>query len=226
MSKNLKGKKVVKDTILILGAGIYARPFYKHGKVILVSGITSPDEYPWNKIKGVVFTGGVDVDPSLYNEKIHSKTHSNIRRDKSEKLFYNRCKDLKIPTVGICRGAQFLNVMNGGRLMQHVYNHAISGTHTIITDKDESVFVTSTHHQMMYPKGKYQLLAWANGLSNKYETGGGVIFPKSNGEVFREPEVVYFPDTKSLSVQFHPEYMKDDSRGYSYFQDLLKEYFL
>lgn len=34
--------------------------------------------------------------------------------------------------VGICRGAQFLNVMAGGKMIQHVEGHAIHGTHEIV----------------------------------------------------------------------------------------------
>ena len=78
------------------------------------------------------------------------------------------------------------------------------------------------------PRGKYELLAWAQGLSYKYETGRGSIFPKKGhgAELFSEPEAVYFPATKCLAVQFHPEYMNEDTGGYIYFQDLLKEFIL
>jgi len=218
--------KKTKDTILILGAGIYARPFTTHGRCILSSDAPSVNSYDWDTIKTVVFTGGADVDPEMYEEPRHKTTRSNIFRDKRERVFFDFCKIRKIPMVGICRGAQFLNVMNGGRLMQNVYNHAIQGTHSIITREDKQIEVTSTHHQMMFPKGKHELLAWAQGLSHKYETGRETITAKkgSNREPFSEPEVVYFPNTKSLAVQFHPEYMNEGTGGYEYFQDLLKEF--
>ena len=60
----------------------------------------------------VLFAGGEDVDPSLYNEKPHTTTYSNINRDISEKKIYQKAKYLGIPCIGICRGNQFLCVMN------------------------------------------------------------------------------------------------------------------
>lgn len=47
-------------------------------------------------------------------------------------VLYNNAKRLQIPMVGICRGAQFLNVMAGGKMIQHVEGHAIHGTHEIV----------------------------------------------------------------------------------------------
>ena len=219
-------KKTIRNKILILGAGVYGRPFREFGECLLSSDQATTSDFNWETIKTVVFTGGEDVHPEMYEEKKHPKTFSNIFRDKREQVFFNMCKNMGIPMVGICRGAQFLNVMNGGRLMQNVHNHAIEGTHSIITREDKQVEVTSTHHQMMYPHGKYELLAWAEGLSHKYETGRGSIFPKKgkDAEPFSEPEAVYFPSSKSLAVQFHPEYMNKDTGGYVYFQDLLKEF--
>lgn len=52
----------------------------------------------------VIFTGGEDVDPSLYNEPRHPRTSSNITRDIREKDIYEYCLDKKIPMLGICRG--------------------------------------------------------------------------------------------------------------------------
>ena len=219
-------KKKVEDKrthVLVLGAGIYARPFLPHGEISLVSPLTIPDRYDWRDIKLVVFTGGADVDPSLYSERPHPKTYSDIERDKLEQDYYHAAVKGKIPMVGICRGAQFLTVMNGGSLVQHVDNHAVVGTHPIFTDKGKEVKVTSTHHQMMYPKGKFKMLAWAKGLSNKYQTGRGTVTPKT---LVDEPEVVWYGNTKSLAVQFHPEYMNEDSGGFKYFQELIKEYVL
>jgi len=215
-------KSKQRANILVLGSGIYARPFLEYGNVILVEPNTLYDDgHDWEKVKMVVFTGGHDVDPSLYSETKHSKTNSNLRRDRIEQEYYHAAIKRKLPIVGICRGSQFLTVMNGGSLIQHVNNHAIEGTHTITTTGLKDIEVTSTHHQMMYPKGKYSMLAWAKGLSNKYQTGRGSVRPKM---LVDEPEVVWYPTTKSLAVQFHPEYMNSDSGGYKYFQSLIKEY--
>ena len=38
----------------------------------------------------VIFTGGEDVDPSLYHEEKHPTTYSNIARDKYEKEMFEK----------------------------------------------------------------------------------------------------------------------------------------
>jgi len=215
--------KVKKDTIIVLGSGIYARPFQEFGKIQLVQGYCLPDELDWNTIKLVVFTGGADVDPTMYEDDKHPSTYSDIHRDKMEAEFYMTALTEEVPMAGICRGSQFLTVMNGGSLVQNVDSHAIAGTHAITTEEGDTVQVTSTHHQMMFPKGKYKILAWANGLSSKYEFGKYVARNKEK-EPTQEPEAVWYEDTLSLAVQFHPEYMPVDSLGYMYYQSLIKDY--
>jgi GMP synthase-like glutamine amidotransferase len=158
----------------------------------------------------ILFTGGEDVNPIYYNENTNSKTNYNSDRDKFEKSnLFEKYKN--IPKLGICRGAQFLTVMSGGKLIQHVENHGISGTHEIewcypITTQVTSI--TSTHHQMMNPfnldPNDYSILACSKYFrSDVYLNGNDeqITIPKN----FVEPEIVYYPKTMSLCIQGHPE---------------------
>lgn len=213
------------NTILILGTANYARPFIKHGDIRLVDPTTMvPQTVPLHDVKLVVFTGGSDVHPELYGEAINPKTRSYPKRDYNEQSLFDRINKRRIPCVGICRGAQFLTVMNGGSLVQHVNSHAISGTHPIHTVDGKVIDVTSTHHQMMNPSGLYQTVAWAQGLSDVYEGGDSSVHLKQTKVGVKEPEVIYYDLTRSLAVQYHPEYMNEDTSGYKYFQELLEEY--
>ena len=107
--------------------------------------------------------------------------------------------------------AQFLCTMNGGLLVQDCHNHAIWGTHEITNGKDKYQ-ITSTHHQMQYPynlpKEDYEVLFWAEGISNGYYSGDK-INPKIIEEK-GEPEVVFYHKKnkpKCLAIQGHPEMM-------------------
>ena len=51
----------------------------------------------------VLFTGGEDVDPSLYGAKKHPTTYSNPARDEEEKHFFSLISNKQL-AVGICRG--------------------------------------------------------------------------------------------------------------------------
>src|SRR5206468_3407306 len=71
----------------------------------------------------VIFAGGADVDPVLYGEVPHETTCCDPKRDQQDMDLYLMCVEHGIPMLGICRGAQFLHVMNGGKLWQHVDKH-------------------------------------------------------------------------------------------------------
>ena len=51
----------------------------------------------------VLFTGGEDVDPSLYGAQNHRATSSNLDRDLEEKAIFGKVKPNQL-CLGICRG--------------------------------------------------------------------------------------------------------------------------
>lgn len=152
-----------------------------------------------------VFTGGSDVSPDLYGEP-NFASHNYPERDEVEKRKFIYLKELDVPLVGICRGGQFLNVMNGGSMYQHVEEHAIHGTHPIMdVESGETIEVTSTHHQMMRPNlnTEYDLIGYATLGGEKNYWFNNQVVTNKDGIDF---EVLYYPESKSLCFQPHPEY--------------------
>lgn len=173
-------------------------------KMFLISGWTIAEQLDPD-IDLIQFTGGADVDPSYYKEARHPATRSSPERDAREAVIYRENVG-RIPLAGICRGAQFLNVMNGGRMWQHVTNHAIGGTHAAhchLTDTE--VQVTSTHHQMMREAPHARVLMTANICDNKQSWEQEEV-----GFVNPDIEALLYEDTKSLCYQPHPEYVHMD----------------
>lgn len=149
----------------------------------------------------VLFTGGEDVSPNLYNELKHKKTHSNPRRDALEVEVYKSALQKKLPMVGICRGGQFLNVMNGGKIYQDIEDHL--GPHLIVLNSGEKFYVTSTHHQGIIPNRKEGTVIATADLQSMCET------PLTNGVRIcaeKVTEIVLYEKTKSLCFQPHPEF--------------------
>ena len=102
----------------------------------------------------VCFGGGDDVSPELYGEN-NTHSYSNMKRDLHCIYIYNKARSLGQKCVGICRGGQFLHVMNGGKLCQHIEGHR-NKTHSVcdITvagpiHGELWLNVTSDHHQSM-----------------------------------------------------------------------------
>ncbi|MFQ5934872.1 MAG: gamma-glutamyl-gamma-aminobutyrate hydrolase family protein [Acidiferrobacterales bacterium] len=73
-------------------------------------------------IHGLVFTGGGDIDPQHYGGRVgHEQIYMVDReRDTSELALARVVIERNIPVLGICRGAQVLNVALGGTLFEHL----------------------------------------------------------------------------------------------------------
>jgi GMP synthase-like glutamine amidotransferase len=153
----------------------------------------------------LVFTGGADVNPDFYSENKGKYTHIDKNRDAFEIKAYNWLSNGVNHKLGICRGSQFLTVLSGGKLIQHVEGH--NGSHNVRMSSGKNIIMTSDHHQMLYPFDvpKYNLLGWSERfLSPTYLNGNNQECELAND--FLETEIVYYPNTRSLCIQGHPEY--------------------
>jgi putative glutamine amidotransferase len=172
----------------------------------------------------VMFTGGADIDPKFYGEPQGKRTYLSNSRDIREKHLFDVSSARGKKFLGICRGAQFLCAMAGGKLAQHIEGHSIGfrSYHRITTSEGGEYRVNSVHHQMMLPPPGSKLLAWAEKLSDIYLDGND----KHIEGIETEPEVVYFPQVKGLGIQCHPEAMDRNGDTMKYFHKLVKEHLL
>lgn len=160
---------------------------------------------------GFLFTGGHDVDPSLYGESKHDLCgESNTLRDRLETMVFNYAIKRDIPILGICRGIQIINVLCGGTLYQDLpseYNIECRRIHQmkppydqpchrvlVVEDsplhqltKSDSIEVNSYHHQA--------IKELAPNLSIMAHSEDGLV------------EAIYMPSQRFVwAVQWHPEY--------------------
>lgn len=119
---------------------------------------------------GIVFTGAyTDLDSRIYGEI--SRGHygePDLERDRMDLALINSALSLDLPTVGICRGGQLLNIASGGTLYQDVVADGLTrlphgiGLHAVSTAADTSVRrllgaraeVHSQHHQAVRKLGR------------------------------------------------------------------------
>jgi gamma-glutamyl-gamma-aminobutyrate hydrolase PuuD len=71
-------------------------------------------------LHGLVLIGGPDIDPATYDADPHPRTRSHPDRDRHEVALLREAIDLGLPVLGLCRGAQLINVALGGTLHQHL----------------------------------------------------------------------------------------------------------
>lgn len=169
----------------------------------------------------VMFGGGSDIHPSIYGcEDVGSGVGIGpSNRDKFEIDIFKLAKELGKPMIGICRGAQFLCAMNGGKLVQDVTGHG--ATHAVTASDGDVFLITSTHHQMMYPWDvEHELLSWSNNRSKEYLHDIPDYIQHNC-----DPEAVYFPEGRCLAVQGHPEWMAPTSAAVIKLQDWANHFF-
>lgn len=175
----------------------------------------------------VCFTGGLDVAPSIYRAPIHPKTQYDLERDdECVQMFVDHHKFT--PMVGICRGGQFLNVMCGGSLFQHVDGHHKSHK-AKLEGTDMTLEVTSSHHQMMLPKLDYgvdrpELILTAD--ESSFRQKFSALTALSNDEItLPDIEALFYREDECLCFQPHPEWVKKGSVERDLFFSLIKTLF-
>jgi putative glutamine amidotransferase len=120
----------------IIGITTYSRSeageFYLHGAYVdaVQAAGGAPVLLPPNQpdparllevLDGLVFSGGGDIDPSLYGGAPHATVYLvDEERDSFELVLAKQAIDAEVPVLGICRGMQILNVASGGDLVVHV----------------------------------------------------------------------------------------------------------
>ncbi|MEV0700693.1 gamma-glutamyl-gamma-aminobutyrate hydrolase family protein [Saccharopolyspora sp. NPDC050389] len=80
-----------------------------------------PDEPDLSSVDALVFAGGADIDPARYGEQPHAELGpTRPPRDCWEIRLLRAALDRDLPVLGVCRGAQIMNVALGGTLHQHL----------------------------------------------------------------------------------------------------------
>lgn len=167
-------------------------------------------------IDALVLTGGGDVDPRRYGADLHEAT-GNVDgpRDDHDADLIGRLLSRPMPTLGICRGTQILNVVFGGTLDQHRPDHDVAAAKDTAHDVDVAegsrlagivgpgrLGVNSLHHQTLGRLG--------DGVRPVAVSPDGVV------EAIELDEHDHV-----LAVQWHPEELRHRPEHLALFEDLV-----
>lgn len=160
---------------------------------------------PSAALDGIVISGGDDIDPGLYLPDAPDTAPADAARDAFETEVLMRAIDGGIPVLGICRGAQLLNVVLGGRLhsdLRRIRKHTSNrrtpfarktlriepGTQLASILGGTQRRINSLHHQAISELGQ--------GLAVSGRDLDGII------QAVENPQHPFM-----LGVQWHPEYL-------------------
>ncbi|MCD1627104.1 MAG: gamma-glutamyl-gamma-aminobutyrate hydrolase family protein [Paracoccaceae bacterium] len=92
-------------------------------------------------VDGLVVGGGDDISPMLYQGEVVAEARLDPDRDALERRLVLEALAADKPVLGICRGAQMLNIAQGGNLHQRAYDHYADSREyrTILPRKDIAI---------------------------------------------------------------------------------------
>jgi len=170
-------------------------------------------------LDALVITGGRDVDPAAYGSPRHPMTDEPVAdgrvRDTFEFMLLQTALRRRMPILGICRGAQVLNVALGGTLHQHLPDVVGHTRH----QQGNAVFTTSSITTV--PGTRLAALVGPATDAQCYHhqaidrLGDGLIVSASDTDGVVEAVELdprRNPDHWLVAVQWHPEERLDDLR--------------
>ena len=164
------------------------------------------------KLDGVLFTGGEDIDPKYYGEAPAGSNAAVPERDAQELELFGAFYALRRPILCICRGVQLMNVFFHGSLIQDIASegpgyleHSQSSeggfatVHGVSVERGtrlaslvgESVRVNSMHHQAVRRAGE-----------------GLIVAARAEDGIAEGLECPDYPFM--LGVQWHPERLNQE----------------
>ncbi len=163
------------------------------------------------ELDALVLQGGSDVAPQSYGqEPLDPRWQGDIVRDRYELALLRTFLAQKKPVLGVCRGAQLLNVAFGGTLYQDIatqcpaahahvdtdlydqYEHDVTflqgSTLTALYPSASQLRVTSIHHQAVAELGKGMVVEAVSTIDGMVEA------------------IRWVGDSYARGVQWHPEF--------------------
>ena len=195
----------------------YVTAIHEAGGVPIILPVGLEARFPnrvFGILDGLLLGGGGDINPALYGDLPHERLGNvDPRKDSTEIDLFNLAFDQNMPILGICRGAQLINVALDGTLYQDItsqvrmaMNHSPNfprnePCHTVEIEPgtrlhkiigETTIQVNSSHHQAIKLHGK--------GLIVNARASDGII------------EGIEHPGKKFvIGVQWHPElYWRND----------------
>lgn len=167
------------------------------------------------KLDGIIFTGGTDINPFVYNELPKDGLHRvDTERDRFElSLMAWVLENTEIPIFGICRGMHLLNIIKGGSLYQDLIKESVTSFDHLL---DESIPVSEYSHkinisgesklQKILNKDQIPVNSSHHQAISKMGDGFKVV-------AYSEDEIIEAIELKGerfvVGVQWHPEKLSD-----------------
>ena len=183
------------------------------GRALLVPPSDDGVEETLDVLDGLVFSGGIDIDPGRYGAERHPATDpAQAHRDSGELTLLEAALERDLPVLAICRGFQLLNILRGGDLVQHLPDEVGHEGHR------ETLGAFSEHAVEIKAGSRLEeILGPRHGsVRSSHHQGAGRVGDGLVETAYADDgslEAVEDPSKQfALAVLWHPEMEEDDKR--------------
>ena len=181
--------------------------------------ITADEPFPIERLDGVVIGGGDDIDAVLYGGAVNPAVRIDPARDALELRVLDWSSRLCLPTLGICRGAQIINVHRGGTLHTDIHEIYVRAPRmrTVLPRKTIDIERGSRLHAILGIER-----CRVNALHHQSIAGpGDGVFIVAH-DAFGIVQAIEIRDCPYLfGVQWHPEFLVFDRHQQNLFRALV-----
>ena len=160
-------------------------------------------------MEALLLSGGGDVDPELYGGDPGVAELVNRKRDDFEIALIREARAKKIPILGICRGAQILNVAFGGELIDLDSDKELKEIHFGIKGHPIEIEKGSLLSKLMRPGRIENVKSYHRQAVGRLGEGVRAVARSPEGTV-EAVEISGYEDEWTVAVQWHPEMTVDD----------------
>jgi putative glutamine amidotransferase len=189
------------------------------GRPVLIPPSEGGIEETLDAVDGLLFSGGSDLDPELYDQEPHEETYGVVlRRDRAELALLQAALARDMPVLAVCRGSQVLNIARGGDLIQHLPD-------VVGDEKHKHTPGTFADHDVALERGTRlaQVLGERAPVKSHHHQGFGRVGEGLRPAAYAEDgtlEAVEDPERRfALGVLWHPEAGEDRKL----FEELVRE---
>ena len=202
---------------------------------ILIANTITTTKIIESKYNGLVLTGGGDISPELYEDRIEFSDNNlcfgtSLERDKTELKLIKDAYEKNIPIFGICRGMQLLNVYFNGFLIQNVNQLHYVNMHKFRQkinekkgignfDAKKYMDIESDFHHVFIALGSHLATILGSGgtlkVNSRHHQGIGhkelsnIFFASAYSIQDGLIEAFENKDASIIGVQFHPERLNE-----------------
>jgi len=174
-------------------------------------------------LDGIIFAGGGDFDPAVYDGEPHPTiARTDAERDSFELALAKAVFQTEMPVLGICRGFQLLNIVTGGDLIAHLpekYGEEIDHREDNGDEIEHEIEITSGKLSGIFSQNKLKIMSKHHQALGKIADCWQVTANAADGVI---EALEHKTHPWMVAVLWHPELSPNDPEQERLFEEFVR----